>query len=450
MAHGNIYAAERVDAALSNYFRVGNLGALRELALLWVADKVDDELNDYRHRHGIERPWETRERVVVALTGAPGGDQLVRRAARLAARSKAELLAVHVQRDDGRRGPPTELLERHRELVEELGGRFMEVIGADVAHALLDVAKAENATQIVLGASRRSRLAEMMSGSVIERVIRDSGAIDVHVVSTAAGDAELLLPRPKRSALPVRRQIAGWGLAASAPLLLSVALVPLRDDLQLASILLLFLGLAVAIAAVGGVGPGALSAVSGFLLVNWFFTPPLHTFTVGEAENLLALVVFLAVAATVSAYVALASRRAAEANRARAEATTLARLSGGDDADPERLAHLLEHLREAFSVRGAAVLGRDEVDDDWVPLRSRATARRCARRMPTPASTSPSTTVRLCSSSPGGSRRATAVCSPPSPTASATCSTSGAWRRRWRRRRSFSGGTSCGRPSSPP
>ena len=72
MAHGNIYAAEKVDAALSHYFRVGNLGALRELALLWVADRVDDSLNEYRERHGITEPWETRERVVVALTGAPG------------------------------------------------------------------------------------------------------------------------------------------------------------------------------------------------------------------------------------------------------------------------------------------------------------------------------------------------------------------------------------------
>jgi two-component system sensor histidine kinase KdpD len=206
MAHGNIYPAERIDAALANYFRTGNLGALRELALLWLADRVDDELNEYRHRHGIERPWETRERVVVALTGAPGGDQLVRRAARMAVRSKAELLAVHVERDDGVRGPSTELLHRHRELVEELGGRYVEVTGAEVARALLEVARAENATQIVLGASRRSRLAEIFGGSVIDRVIRDSGPIDVHVITTDAGDGELVLPRPaRRRSSPSRR-----------------------------------------------------------------------------------------------------------------------------------------------------------------------------------------------------------------------------------------------------
>ena len=102
MAHGNIYPPERIDAALGNYFREGNLSALRELALLWLADRVDEALTTYRIRHGIERPWETRERVVVALTGAPGGDHLVRRAARVATRAKAELIGVHIRSDDGR------------------------------------------------------------------------------------------------------------------------------------------------------------------------------------------------------------------------------------------------------------------------------------------------------------------------------------------------------------
>ena len=105
MAHGNVYAAEKVDAALGNYFRVGNLTALRELALLWTADKVDEALQGYRAQHDIEGTWETRERVVVALTGGPEGETLIRRAARIAARSSGgDLLAVHVTRSDGLTG----------------------------------------------------------------------------------------------------------------------------------------------------------------------------------------------------------------------------------------------------------------------------------------------------------------------------------------------------------
>src|SRR6185295_13365252 len=101
MAHGNIYPAEKIDAALANYFREGNLGALRELALLWVADRVDEALAVYRETHGIARPWETRERVVVAITGAPGGDDVLRRAARMAARAHGELIGVYVRSADG-------------------------------------------------------------------------------------------------------------------------------------------------------------------------------------------------------------------------------------------------------------------------------------------------------------------------------------------------------------
>ena len=96
MAHGNIYTADRIDTALANYFRIGNLAALRELALLWVADRVDENLQEYRERHGIAESWETKERVLVALTGAPGGDDLVRRAARIAMRTRAQLIGVHV------------------------------------------------------------------------------------------------------------------------------------------------------------------------------------------------------------------------------------------------------------------------------------------------------------------------------------------------------------------
>ncbi|KPM50195.1 histidine kinase, partial [Frankia sp. R43] len=143
MAHGNIYTPEKIDAALANYFRVGNLTALRELALLWLAGKVDDQLDRYRTDHGIAGTWETRERVVVALTGGPEGDTLIRRASRIAARSKgADLLAVHVARSDGLTGADPSALARQRTLTESLGGSYHQVIGDDVPTALLDFARA--------------------------------------------------------------------------------------------------------------------------------------------------------------------------------------------------------------------------------------------------------------------------------------------------------------------
>ena len=161
MAHGNIYPPEKIDAALGNYFRPGNLTALRELALLWLADRVEEGMQQYREQHGITGVWETRERIVVALTGGPEGEALIRRASRIAARSTGgDLMAVHVSRSDGLVGPgpgPTQL-ESQRLLVESLGGTYHSLVGEDVARALLEFAKGVDATQIVLGASRRPRL----------------------------------------------------------------------------------------------------------------------------------------------------------------------------------------------------------------------------------------------------------------------------------------------------
>ena len=130
MAHGNIYKAEKVDAALANYFRVGNLSALRELALLWLADRVEEGLGRYRADHGIDSTWPTRERVVVALSGGPEGETLLRRGARIASRGAGgELLALHVARSDGLSGPPLPTLATLRRLTDELGGSWHTVDG---------------------------------------------------------------------------------------------------------------------------------------------------------------------------------------------------------------------------------------------------------------------------------------------------------------------------------
>jgi two-component system, OmpR family, sensor histidine kinase KdpD len=183
MVHGNIYPPERIDAALARYFRVGNLGALRELALLWVADRVDDELQRYREHYGISEPWETKERVVVAITGAPNGERLIRRGARMAARANGELVGLHVLAADGLARGDSQCLETQRALLEDLGGRYAEETSANVAAALISFARSENASQLVLGASGRSRWSELVRGSVINRVIRDARGIDVHVIS---------------------------------------------------------------------------------------------------------------------------------------------------------------------------------------------------------------------------------------------------------------------------
>jgi two-component system sensor histidine kinase KdpD len=368
MAHGNIYAPEKVDAALANYFRLGNLGALRELALMWVADKVDDALEQYREAHGIAGRWETRERVVVAITGARGGEDVIRRAARMAMRSRGDLLGVHVRPADGLAAPSTERLTALRSLLIRLGGEYHEVSGSDVGQALIRFAQAENASQLVLGASQRSRMAELMRGSVINRVIRASGPIDIHVISTddteSSADAPgVRVPIRRAPPLPTRRVVTAWTLALLAPPLLTLVLAAMRGALTLPGDLLLFLLLVVVVAAIGGLLPALVAAVSGSLFANYYFTPPLHTFTISEGENLFALFVFIVVAGVVSYLVSVASRRSAEAARARAEAETLAALGGTLVAADDPLPQLVAQLRAAFSADSVAVL-REE-GDGW-------------------------------------------------------------------------------------
>jgi two-component system sensor histidine kinase KdpD len=342
MAHGNVDGPEKVDAALGNYFRLGNLGALRELALMWVADKVAEALHEYRVAQGIDETWETRERVVVAVTGAPSGEQLIRRAARMAMRARGDLVGVHIVAGDGLVTGSGELLEHHRSLLEDLGGTYHEIVGSDVAPALTGFARSEEATQLVLGASGRSRWAELLRGSVINEVLRHADGIDVHVISVGTeegGGVDRPWARP-RAFPPVskRRQQVGWALAGLGIPLLTIVLANLRESFSLPSQLLLYLLLVVVVAAVGGVGPAAATAVAGSLCANWFFTPPFYRFTIAEGENALALVVFLAVGAVVSFLVLQATARAAETVRSRIELEAVQQASAQERAAMEEQA----------------------------------------------------------------------------------------------------------------
>ncbi|MGW3773517.1 ATP-binding protein [Actinomadura verrucosospora] len=359
MAHGNVYAPEKVDAALGNYFRVGNLTALRELALLWLAGKVDDQLDRYRAEHEIDGIWEARERVVVALTGGPEGDTLIRRAARVAARTKgADLLAVHVLPGDGLTGADPAHLVRQRALVENLGGTYHQVVGDDVPSALLDFARGVNATQLVLGASRRGRVAQLFSRGVGVTTTAHSGPIDVHLV-THEEVSKGRRARPSRGGLTRRRRTAGFTMAAALLPLLTLVLHHLQGEFSLPSDILLFLVLVIGVALVGGLYPALFTAVFGSLLLNFYFTPPLNRFTISERENLLALVVYVVVAAAVSAVVDLNYRRSREAARTRTEAEVLSALAGGVLRGQSTPRDILEDLRQTFGLTAVTLLERE-------------------------------------------------------------------------------------------
>jgi two-component system sensor histidine kinase KdpD len=352
LAHGNVYVPERIDAALSNYFRPGNLTALRELALLWLADQVDAALEKYREDHKITDTWEARERVVVAVTGGPESETLVRRASRIASKSSAELMVVHVIRGDGLAGVSAPKMGKVREVAASLGATLHTVVGDDVPTALLDFARDENATQVVLGTSRRSRWARIFDEGIGASVVQQSGPIDVHMVTHPEARAGSRWSR----LTPRQQHMSSWLAALVVPSAICALIVSLLDPyLGIGGESALFFIGVLVVAMLGGVAPAVLSAVLSGLLHNYFLIDPRYTFTIAEPDNALTLIVLMLVAVAVAALVDRTAERAREARRASQEAELLALFAGsvlrGADLDT-----LLERVRETYSQRAVSLL----------------------------------------------------------------------------------------------
>ena len=352
LSHGNVYAPERVDAALSNYFRRGNLTALRELALLWLADQVDAALAKYRADNKITDTWEARERVVVAVTGGAESETLVRRASRIASKSSAELMVVHVVRGDGLSGVSAPQMGKVRELAASLGATVHTVVGDDVPAALLDFARERNATQLVLGTSRRSRWARIFEEGIGPAVVQQSGKIDVHMVTHDQARRGF----GWATATPRQRHIASWLAAVVVPSAICLLIVAVLDPILGVSgeSALFFIGVLV-VALLGGVAPAALSALLSGLLLNYFLVAPRHTFTISEPDSAVTVVVLLLVAVAVAALVDGAASRAREARKASQEAELLT-LFAGSVLRGADLTTLLERLRETYSQRAVSLL----------------------------------------------------------------------------------------------
>jgi two-component system sensor histidine kinase KdpD len=358
LSHGNVYTSERIDAALSNYFRRGNLTALRELALLWLADQVDTALAKYRAENKITDMWEARERVVVAITGGPESETLVRRASRIASKSSAELMVVHVLRGDGLAGLSEARMSKIRELASSLDASLHTVVGDDVPSALLDFAREINATQLVIGTSRRSRWARLFEEGIGTAIVQRSGKIDVHIVTHDEAKhgfrAAQISPREQR--------VVSWLAAFIVPSAICAVTVTTLDRIldTGGESALFFVGVLV-VGLLGGVAPAALSAVLSGLLLNYFLIAPRHSFTIAEPNSAITELVLLLIAVAVAVLVDGATKRTREARLASQEAELLTLFAGSvlRGADLETL---LERVRETYSQRAVSML-REHSDE---------------------------------------------------------------------------------------
>ncbi len=361
LAHGNVYATDKVDAAMGNYFRVGNLTALRELALLWLADRVDEGLEKYRAEHEIEETWPARQRIVVALTGGAEGQTLLRRGAVVAGRSEGrDLVAVHVVRGDGTAGASPQRLAEQRQLTEELGGSFHTVVGDNIAATILEFARSVNGTRIVVGESRRGRISTAIRPSTADLVVRDSGDIDVQVV-THESASHFVLGTAHRSALPHQRLIVGGLLALALPILTTLLLLTVREHVYFSVALVAFVFGVIASALVGGLVPALIASAFSAALADYYFTQPYGSFRINDVENRLAIVLFAAVGITISVVVNRSAAIAAEGAKRRAEADVLAALSAGVLGRKDALKGLLEQAQDTFGMQSAALFERHAV-----------------------------------------------------------------------------------------
>ena len=324
LREGKVYVPQQAERAIRHYFSTGNLTALRELALRRTAQRVDEQLLSHMRAHAIAGPWAAGERVLVCVSEAPSTAGLIRYAKRVADRLQVPWTAIYVESarthslTDGERDRIADFLR----LAERLGASTITIPGRNIAEEVVAYATANNITQIVIGKSNRSRWFEMVHGSVVHDLVRKTGQISVQVIS--ADDNESLPPksvqtRTKIEPFRVEPYLGSAGAVAAA---LGIGVL-LKHFIAVQSISLVFLTAVLATAIAWGLLPSLFACVLSVLAYNFFFLPPLYTFTVRDPENVLALFFFLIVAVIVSN---LTARTRTQVFTARSQAKTTAEL----------------------------------------------------------------------------------------------------------------------------
>jgi len=326
LKEGKVYVPRQAERAVRHYFQPGNLTALRELALRRTAQRVDAQMIDYMRAHGISGPWAAGERVLVGITATPSCPAVVRYARRLADRLRAPWTAIHVETSRTHR-----MSEAQRDcigeclrLAQRLGGDAVTVPAPDVTQGLLDYARDNNFTHLVICKSRRTRWSELWRGSATHKLIRRAADISIHVISeqqregdppARAGDAiETVLPGADK--LDLKPFLVGSGMVLGA-----IAIgAALQQSLAVSNLSLVFLTAVLTTAIAYGLWPALYVCLVSVLAYNFFFLPPLYTFTIADPENVVALF-FFAIVAVIASNLGARARDQAVIARQRAKTT---------------------------------------------------------------------------------------------------------------------------------
>jgi len=323
LREGKVYLPAAAERAIRNYFRPGNLTALRELALRHTAERVDDQMRTYMQAHAVQGVWPVTERIMVCISGGALSERLIRAGRRMADRRHAEWLVAFVETAAFHRQPETERdrLASVLRLAEQLGAEVVVVPGEHVADEIIKLAERRNVTELILGKSRRSGWQAFWKRSPVDPVIRQSGNIDVRVITGEPEQEEE--PAGVTRPAPVALRPLGYGLAAAFVVGAAVIAKLLQRVLDLPDPALIFLTGVLFTAVLGGLGPSIVAALASLLVYDFFFVQPIYTFTVTKPQDVLSLGVFLIVAGLTSN---LMSRIRDQAEAARRRETRTAAL----------------------------------------------------------------------------------------------------------------------------
>lgn len=368
---GKVYVPEQAQRAVAKFFRRGNLTALREIAMRSAADRVDDQMRQYMRREAIIGPWPAGERVLVCVSTSPLGERLIRAGRRLADELGAEWHAVFVETPGPRQSSPAvrNLGLSNLHLAERLGAVAKDIQAESVVEGILSYARAQNITKIVVGKPLRSRVAEVVRGSLVDRLVRQSGPIDVYVIS---GSHEETTPAVLR-AEPARGRFLGYMRAVVLVAGATVLSLPLRSLIEPANLVMIYLASVVISGVYLGYGPSALASLAGVLAFDFFCVLPYYSFSVNDKQYAITFAGLLAVGLVVSALASRLRARADISQRRESEATRLYALSREMNAvlGREAIAGVLERsVRETFGC-DAIVLTPDGGDrGNLVPSRA--------------------------------------------------------------------------------
>jgi two-component system sensor histidine kinase KdpD len=292
---GKVYTYEKSKQAIENFFRIGNLNALREMALRITAERVDKELQNYRSEKNIDDTWKSSQRLLVAISGSPYSAELIRWTRRLAYSMEVPWIAVFIESEKGIHEAEQNQLNKNVNLAKELGAEIIITQDQDLVSGIVRVAKERNATQILIGKSKRSRFGFLNKHKrLISRLIKESGDIDVYVVGSERKQTK---PTFNYSGFTSQSPLTKYFLASFIIALAGVFLFSFQDKIGYQTVSLIFLFIISFLPLLNfGPGPILLAAVISSFVWDYFFIPPHFTLHIGKVEDVLMFGMYFAIA----------------------------------------------------------------------------------------------------------------------------------------------------------